>query len=186
MRLSLSCHPQLSVIARNAPVIYDSYQIVCEIGPWKWDIEEFCTRWFIRGDTGVGKTSAGLNKLLISLTDDYPRWGGLIIDPKSVYWRTVQVMLETAGRAKDLAVLRVRSPKEAKENYHSVRFNLIGDPSVPCSTYAQIIVDTHAAHRAGSSSANSAFFNQRAMEHIALCFEFILALHLPFTFPTPY
>jgi hypothetical protein len=62
-------------------------------------------------------------KLLISLTEHYPRWGGLIIDPKSVYWRTVQVMLETAGRAKDLAVLRVRSPKEAEENYHPVRFN---------------------------------------------------------------
>jgi hypothetical protein len=57
----------------------------------------------------------------------------------TIYWRTVQVMLETAGRAKDLAVLRVRSPKEAEENYHPVRFNLIGDPSVPCSTYAQMI-----------------------------------------------
>ena len=39
---------------RNAPVIYDSYQIVCQIGPWKWDIEEFCTHWFITGDTGAG------------------------------------------------------------------------------------------------------------------------------------
>ena len=171
---------------RNAPVIYDSYQIVCQIGPWKWDIEEFCTHWFITGDTGVGKTSAGLNKLLISLTEHYPRWGGLIIDPKSVYWRTVQVMLETAGRAEDLAVLRVRSPKEAEENYHPVRFNLIGDPSVPCSTYAQMIVDTHAAHRAGSSSGNSDFFNQRAMEHIARCFELMRALELPFNLRTAY
>jgi len=40
--------------SRNAPVIYDSYQIVCQIGPWKWDIEEFCTHWFITGDTGAG------------------------------------------------------------------------------------------------------------------------------------
>jgi hypothetical protein len=83
---------------RNAPVIYDSYQIVCQIGPWKWDIGEFCTHWFITGDTGVGKTSAGLNKLLISLTEHYPRWGGLILDPKSVYWRTVQIILETGSR----------------------------------------------------------------------------------------
>ena len=171
---------------RNAPVIYDSYQIVCQIGPWKWDIEEFCTHWFITGDTGVGKTSAGLNKLLISLTEHYPRWGGLIIDPKSVYWRTVQVMLETAGKAEDLAVLRVRSPKEAEENYHPVRLNLIGDPSVPCSTYAQMIVDTHAAHRAGSLSGNSDFFNQRAMEHIARCFELMRALEIKFNLRTAY
>jgi hypothetical protein len=123
---------------------------------------------------------------LISLTEHYPRWGGLIIDPKSVYWRTVQVMLETAGKAEDLAVLRVRSPKEAEENYHPVRFNLIGDSSVPCSTYAQMIVDTHAAHRAGSLSGNSDFFNQRAMEHIARCFELMRALKLPFNLRTAY
>ena len=80
------------------------------------------------GETGVGKTSAGLNKLLMSLPEHYPRWGGLILDPKGVYWRTVQLMLETAERAEDLAVLRVRSPKEAAEHYQPVRFNLIGDP----------------------------------------------------------
>jgi len=95
-------------------------------------------------------------------------------------------MLETAGRAEDLAVLRVRSPKEVEENYHPVRFNLIGDSSVPCSTYAQMIVDTHAAHRAGSLSGNSDFFNQRAMEHIARCFELMRALKLPFNLRTAY
>jgi hypothetical protein len=150
---------------KNAQLLYDSHQVVCQIGPWKWDIEEFCTHWFITGDTGVGKTTAGLNKLLMSLTEHHPRWGGLILDPKSVYWRTLLLMLETAGRAEDLAVLRVRSPKETAQHYQPVRLNLIGDPSVPCSTYAQMIVDTHAAHRAGSSSGNSDFFNQRAMEH---------------------
>jgi hypothetical protein len=50
---------------KNAPVVYDSHQIVCQIGPWKWDVEEFCTHWFITGDTGAGKTSSGLNALLI-------------------------------------------------------------------------------------------------------------------------
>src|SRR5258708_18467079 len=89
-------------------------------------------------------------------------------------------MLETAGRAEDVAVLRVRSPKEAEENYRPVRFNLIGNPRVPCSTYAQMIVDTHAAHRAGSAAGNSDFFNQRAMEHIARCLELMRALELPF------
>lgn len=48
---------------RDARIVYDSQQIVCQIGPWKWDIEEFCTHWFITGDTGAGKTSSGLNKL---------------------------------------------------------------------------------------------------------------------------
>src|SRR5258708_26878507 len=75
---------------RGARIVYDSHQIVCQIGPWKWDIEEFCTHWFITGDTGAGKTSSGLNNLLVSLTEHYPRWGALILDPTVVYWRTVQ------------------------------------------------------------------------------------------------
>jgi membrane protein implicated in regulation of membrane protease activity len=37
---------------RNAPVIYDSHQIVCQIGPWKWDIEEFCTTGLSRARPG--------------------------------------------------------------------------------------------------------------------------------------
>jgi hypothetical protein len=49
-----------------------------------------------------------------------------------------------------------------------------------------MIVDTHAAHRAGSSSGNSDFFNQRAMEHIARCFELMRALELPFNLRTAY
>src|SRR5260221_1651892 len=171
---------------RNAPVIYDSYQIVCQIGPWKWDIEEFCTHWFITGDTGAGKTSSGLNKLLISLTEHYPDWGALILDPKGVYWRTVQTMLAAAGRREDLAVLRVRSPQETAPDDQPLRCNLIGDKSVPCSTYAQMIVDTHAAHRAGSAAGTSDFFNHRAMEHISKCLELMRALDLPFNLRTAY
>jgi hypothetical protein len=171
--------------SRKSP-IYDSHQIVCQIGPWKWDIEEFCTHWLITGDTGTGKTSSGLNKLLISLTEHYPRWGALILDPKSVYWRTVQTIMNSAGRPDELAVLRVRSPQDTSRNYQPLRFNLIGDPTVPCSTYAQMIVDTHAAHRAGSASGNSDFFNQRAMEHISKCFELMRALELPFNLRTAY
>jgi hypothetical protein len=172
--------------SRKSPVIYDSHQIVCQIGPWKWDIEEFCTHWLITGDTGAGKTSSGLNKLLMSLTEHYPQWGALILDPKGVYWRTVQIMLNAAGRPDELAVLRVRSPQDTSRNYQPLRFNLIGDPTVPCSTYAQMIVDTHAAHRAGSASGNSDFFNQRAMEHISKCFELMRALELPFNLRTAY
>src|SRR5260370_15175983 len=171
---------------RDARIVYDSHQIVCQIGPWKWDIEEFCTHWFITGDTGAGKTSSGLNKLLISLTEHYPGWGALILDPKGVYWRTVQTMLAAAGRREDLAVLRVRSPQETTQDDHPLRFNLIGDKSVPCRTYAQMIVDAHAAHRAGSAAGTSDFFNQRAMEHISKCFELMRALDLPFNLRTAY
>jgi hypothetical protein len=102
---------------RKAPIVYNSHQIVCQAGAWKWDIEEFCTHWLITGDTGAGKTSSGLNKLLISLIEHYPRWGGLILDPKGVYWRTVQTMMKAASRPDDLAVPRVRSPQDTARHY---------------------------------------------------------------------
>ena len=103
--------------SRKSPIIYDSHQIVCQIGPWKWDIEEFCTHWLITGDTGAGKTSSGLNRLLISLTEHYPQWGALILDPKGVYWCTVQSMMNAVGRPDELAVLRIRSPEERLQDY---------------------------------------------------------------------
>ena len=49
-----------------------------------------------------------------------------------------------------------------------------------------MIVDTHAAHRAGSAAGNSHFFNQRAMAHIARCLELMRALDLPFNLRTAY
>src|SRR5260370_15566847 len=67
---------------RGARIVYDSNQIVCQIGPWKWDIEEFCTHWLINGDTDDGKKSSWLNKLFVSHTDPYHCWGALILDPK--------------------------------------------------------------------------------------------------------
>jgi len=95
-------------------------------------------------------------------------------------------MMNAAGRPDELAVLRIRSPEESLQDYPPARFNLIGNPRVPCSTYAQMIVDTHAAHRAGSAAGNSDFFNQRAMEHIARCLELMRALELPFNLRTAY
>src|ERR1700740_506422 len=71
--------------SRKSPVIYDSHQIVCQIAPRKWHIEDFCTHWLSTGATGPGKTSSGLNKLLMSLTEHYPQWGALILDPKGVF-----------------------------------------------------------------------------------------------------
>src|SRR5260370_36635604 len=76
--------------SRDARIVFDSHQIVCQIGPWKWDIEEFCTHWFITGDTGAGKMSSGLNKLLISLTEHYPNSRALKPVPKGVHWCTAQ------------------------------------------------------------------------------------------------
>src|SRR5260221_14679936 len=95
-------------------------------------------------------------------------------------------MMNAAGRPDELAVLRIRSPEERLQNYSPARINLIGNPRVPCSTYAQMIVDTLAAHRAGIAVGNSDCFNHPSMEHIARCLELLTTLNHPVTLRTAY
>lgn len=166
-------------------LVYDSHRTVCEIGGWKWDREQFCSHWFITGDTGIGKTSAGLNKILISLTEHCPQWGGLVLDPKGAYWRTVKTMLDAARCPDDFALLRIRSPLDT-EDLPKERLNLIGDSTIPTTAFAQMIADVYAAQKTGSGGGNEDFFNQRALEHISKCLDLMRVLHLPFTLCVAY
>jgi len=92
--------------SKHARIIYDSHQIVCQIGPWKWDIEEFCTHWFITGDTGAGKTSSGLNNLLVNkdhlkntldTVPDHPRAKELL--PLVQHFETFYLNLKSEGQS---------------------------------------------------------------------------------------
>jgi hypothetical protein len=167
---------------KRSHIIYDSEQVVCQLGGWKWTQEQFCQHWFINGPTGVGKTTSGLNALLVSLTSNYPIWGGLILDPKGLYWRTIETMVKAVERPQDLAVLKVQATPHPSLD----RFNLIGDPSVPEATYAQMIVDAHSAHAAGSGGGSSGFFQDRALEHITKVLQLMRLLAKPFNLVTAY
>jgi hypothetical protein len=61
---------------RNASVIYDSHKIVCQIGPWKWDIEElFKSCWKRREEPRIWPYYA---------SDRQRRWRRIIIQSDSI------------------------------------------------------------------------------------------------------
>ena len=59
---------------------------VARLGKLTWRRNQFCRGWLITGDTGSGKTSSGINQLAHQVFQNEPKWGGLCVDEKGVYW----------------------------------------------------------------------------------------------------
>jgi hypothetical protein len=71
---------------------------IVRLGGLKWKRNQFCRGWLITGDTGSGKTSSGINQLAHQVFQNEPKWGGLCIDEKGVYWETLSAMAQHHGR----------------------------------------------------------------------------------------
>ena len=137
-----------------------------------WKRSEFCRGWLITGDTGSGKTSSGINQLAHQVFQNEPKWGGLCIDEKGVYWETLQAMAEHYGRSQDLIHLQIRPDNDFKW-LPPHRFNLVGDRSIPFSTYAKFVVDTATSLGQGGDKG---FFKSQAQTHIAHALELLFEL----------
>ena len=72
---------------------------VAQLGNLTWKRNQFCRGWLITGDTGSGKTSSGINQLAHQVFQNDPKWGGLCIDEKGVYWETLSAMAYRCRRA---------------------------------------------------------------------------------------
>ena len=142
-----------------------------------WKRNEFCRGWLITGDTGSGKTSSGINQLAHQVFQNEHKWGGLCIDEKGVYWETLQAMAEHYGRSQDLIHLQIRPDNDFKW-LPPHRFNLVGDRSIPFSTYAKFVVDTATSLGQGGDKG---FFKSQAQTHIAHALELLFELRQPVT-----
>jgi len=116
---------------------------VVKLGGLKWKRNQFCRGWLITGDTGSGKTSSGINQLAHQVFQNEPTWGGLCIDEKGVYWETLSAMARHYGREHDLIHLQIRANETDAHWTPPNRYNLTGDRSIPFTTYAKFVVDTH-------------------------------------------
>ena len=85
--------------------------IVVRLKGLAWTREDFCRGWLVTGDTGSGKTRSGINQLLFQIFKREPKWGGLCIDDKGVYWETLVEMAHHFNRTGDLILLQVRPGK---------------------------------------------------------------------------
>ena len=106
---------------------------VARLGGVTWKRNQFCRGWLITGDTGSGKTSSGINQLAHQVFQNEPRWGGLCIDEKGVYWETLSAMARHYGREDDLVHLQIHA-----------------DPSPSTAQFAHApAIGTGIAHRMG-------------------------------------
>jgi hypothetical protein len=151
---------------------------VAKLGGLVWKRNQFCRGWLITGDTGSGKTSSGINQLAHQVFQNEPKWGGLCIDEKGVYWETLAGMARHYTREHDLIHLQIRTDEADTQWTPPHRFNLTGDRSIPFTTYAKFVVDTASSLGQGGDKG---FFKSQAQTHIAHALELLFELKRPVT-----
>lgn len=147
--------------------------VVARLKGFVWDPPSFCQHFLITGATGAGKTLSGILPLLFQVFKHQPRFGGLCVDVKGVLHEAVVGMAKKFGRSNDVIVLEVRPSEGATTWRPTHRFNLVGDRSIPFTTYARCVVDTAVAM---GNRQEQSFFRRAAQIHIAKALETLAAL----------
>jgi hypothetical protein len=158
-------------------------EVIFRIGPLTWTKEEFCRHFLITGDTGSGKTTSGLNPILVQVTQNVPNWGGLVLGSKGTEHHFVRDLLKFHGRSADHVHLKVR-PSDAQGSWKPPhRYNLLSDRSLSWSTHAKIISDIVASLTEGKQHA---FFRPMAQIALAKAFELLDVLGMKVTLTRAY
>lgn len=151
---------------------------VLRIKGYRWNRACACQHFLITGATGLGKSRSGVMPILLSFFRHARGFGGLCVDVKGVLHEDIVAMARHAGRPDDVLLLKVR-PREATPGWKpALRFNLVGDRSIPFATYAQCVVDTAVAM--GNRNEQS-FFRNAAQIHIAKALEALHDIGFPVT-----
>jgi hypothetical protein len=154
---------------------------VLRLAGLSWSMEDFVRGWLITGRTGSGKTQCAINAITFQVFQNVPYWGGVCLDQKGLYWETLVKMTAHFGREKDLTLLQTR-PLGKDELWRPVHtINITGNPNVPASTYAKVIVDT-AASLTGGRGQNP-FFPTKAQIAIQTGFEVLRHMEAYVTIP---
>jgi hypothetical protein len=156
-------------------------QPVLRLGGLSWSLEDFVRGWIITGKTGSGKTQCAINAITFQVFKNVKNWGGLCLDQKGLYWEILVRMAVHFGRRDDLILLQTRPPGESVLWRPPHTINITGNPDVPASTYAKVIVDT-ATSLTGGRGQNP-FFPVKAQLAIQLAFEILRHVHAFVTIP---
>jgi len=168
----------LAIIAFRALFSRMTTSHVAQLGGLIWKRNQFCRGWLITGDTGSGKTSSGINQLAHQVFQNEPKWGGLCIDEKGVYWETLAAMAKYYGREHDLIHLQIGDSSKNENWQPPHRFNLTGDRSIPFMAYARFVIDTATSLGQGGDKG---FFKSQAQIHITHALELLYELRRPIT-----
>lgn len=149
----------------------NSGKIILRLGGLTWTMEDFVRGWLITGRTGSGKTQCAINTITFQLFQNVKNWGGVCLDQKGLYWEILVKMAAHFGRSCDLVLLQTRPADQGALWRPSHTINITGNPNVPASTYAKVIVDT-AVSLTGGRGGNP-FFPTRAQLAIQTAFEIL-------------
>ncbi len=158
-----------------------SGKIIIRLGGLSWTMEDFVRGWLITGRTGSGKTQSAINTLTFQLFQNVKNWGGICLDQKGLYWEILVKMADSFGRSDDLVLLQTRPLGKDMLWRPPHTINLTGNPDVPASTYAKVIVDT-AVSLTGGKGGNP-FFVTKAQIAIQMAFEILRHLEAYVTIP---
>lgn len=158
-----------------------SGKIIVRLGGLSWTMEDFVRGWLITGRTGSGKTQSAINTLTFQLFQNVHNWGGICLDQKGLYWEILVKMAVHFGRGDDLVLLQTRPLGKDMLWRPPHTINLTGNPDVPASTYAKVIVDT-AVSLTGGKGGNP-FFVTKAQIAIQTAFEILRHLEAYVTIP---
>jgi hypothetical protein len=158
-------------------------RVVVRLKGLTWTCEDFCRGWLITGDTGSGKTRSGITPLLYQVFKNEPRWGGVCIDDKGLYWETLSEMAVHFNRQNDLILLQVK-PEDADGDWKPTHsYNLTSDRGIPFSTYAKFCVDTASSL---GQQGDKGFFKNQAHTHIAAALELLYEIRADVTLENVY
>jgi type IV secretory pathway TraG/TraD family ATPase VirD4 len=147
--------------------------VVLRLWQLDWTRDEACCHFFVTGATGTGKTARAVVPIVHGLRTTLPDTGILAVDSKGALWKPLAAMARALGQDHSLRLIRVRHTHVPREKWiPPLRLNLLGNPQVPWSTYAKIVVDTATA--AGQRNSQ-AFFKETARDAITHAMQ---ALHL--------
>jgi type IV secretory pathway TraG/TraD family ATPase VirD4 len=150
--------------------------------PFTW--EDICAHIVIIGRSGCGKTVGVMKSILIQLVKNVPNWGGIILDEKGDFHELLDAIWRAQGKVDRLVILRVPLPEEAaKIDKPLMRINLIGDRSIPWSTYAQLVIDVAVSQ---GQKTDNAFFKTQGRTILTQIFEAIELAGHPVTLATAY
>lgn len=161
-------------------IVADRWQIVVAFAGFRWTRDKANRHFFFSGDTRSGKTT-GLNGLLAALIKRNPTLGGVVMANKGDEWFYLQWLAKKYGRENDIIRLRPRLVGEADKPVH--RLNVTGDPRLPFTTRARILVDTAAAL---NPKDEKSFFKIKGSAHIGRAFELLADIGRPVTATNAY
>ena len=156
---------------------------VLRFGSLRWTENELCRHVLITGDTGCGKTTSGFQPVLVQLTHNAPKWGGLMLGVKGDEHEFLTDLMKANGRTRDVVKLEVR-PASAPHSWAPPhRYNLLSDRSLPWSAHAKAVVDTASSVTAGRQDA---FFKPMAQIALTNAFELLHRLEQSVTITRAY